>query len=211
MNRIHPTAVIEGDVRMGSGNVVGAFAVLIGPLTMGDDNVVGAHAVLGADPEIRGGTERGGLRIGDRNVLREAIQIHRGSAGDTVVGDDCYLMNQVYVAHDCVLGDGVTAASGARLAGHVVVGDKANLGLGVVVHQRRHVGAGAMIGMGAVVTRDVVGFSKTYGNPARPRGVNRVGLERMGASPEVVAAVERLFAESDLVGVTRELAAAGLA
>jgi UDP-N-acetylglucosamine acyltransferase len=205
VNTIHPTAVLTGDVRFGTGNVVGPFVVITGPVELGDDNWIGAGAVIGATPEIRGIAHPGadasssghGVRIGSRTVVREYAQVHAGSEAATVVGDDAFIMNQVYIAHDCRIGDGATLASSALLAGHVVLGANANLGLGVSVHQRRTIGAGAMIGMGSVVTRDVPAFAKAYGNPARIRGANVVGMTRSGADEASSAALDRAYAAGD--------------
>ena len=102
-------------------------------------------------------------------------------------------MNNTYVAHDCVLGHGVTIASSAVMGGNVQVGDGANLGLGVQVHQRRTIGPVAMVGMGSVVTRDVPPYAKAFGNPVRVRGVNAVGLRRLGFDDAVVTELIRLY------------------
>lgn len=189
MNRVHHTAVIGPGVELGTGNTIGPYAVLLGPLLLGDDNWVGPHVVLGTPAEIAGtehaaawaGDQVGsGLRIGSRNVLREYTTIHQGHYGVTVVGDDCYLMNKVYVGHDGEIGDRVTMASSATLGGHVHVGSAANLGMGATVHQRRLIGPGAMVGMAAVVTRDLPPYALAYGSPCRVHGANRVGLDRAG-------------------------------
>ncbi|TYL52509.1 acyl-ACP--UDP-N- acetylglucosamine O-acyltransferase [Agromyces mariniharenae] len=188
MNDIHPSAVIEGDVRLGSGNVIGPNVVIYGPVTIGDGNWIGAGVVIGAPPEVRsfdhprpgsGDSSGAGVRIGDRNVIREYAQVHQGWKRATVIGHDAFIMNQVYVAHDCSLDDGVTLASSVLLAGHVHVGALANLGLGTTVHQGRYIGRGAMVGMSSVVTRDIPPFAKAYGSPARVASANAVGLRRM--------------------------------
>ena len=201
-NTIHPAAVVASDVSLGRANRVGAFAIIEGRVELGDRNWIGAHAVVGATPEVRAvdhfarDVSRGtGVRIGNGNVIREAAQVHAGWIGGTVVGDDCFIMNQAYLAHDVELGSRVTIASSVLLAGHVRVGDAANIGLGAVVHQRRVIGGGAMIGMGAVVTHDIPPFAKVYGNPARVRGVNRVAMERSGVSGDLVAELERQYAD----------------
>lgn len=218
VNSIHPTAQIVGDVRLGSGNRIGPFAVITGPVILGDDNWVGAGVVIGAPPEVRsfdhprveGDIAGNGVTIGHRNVIREYAQIHHGWQARTEIGDDAFIMNQVYVAHDCVLGDRVTLASSVLLAGHVRLGDDANLGLGTSVHQRTRIGRGAMIGMGSVVTRDVPPFAKAYGNPARVRGANTVGMERSGLPSEGIGELDRAYRRSGADAVAEASGSEGI-
>lgn len=202
MNSIHPTAQLIGDVALGSGNTIGPLAVIIGPVNIGDDNWIGTGAVIGAPPEVRDWphptdsqklSSGGGIEIGNRNILREYVQVHQGWHDVTRIGDDGFIMNQTYVAHDCQLEDRVTLASSVLLAGHVRIGAGANLGLGAQVHQRTYVGNGAMVGMGSVVTRGVPPFSKAYGNPAYVHGANSVGMERLGMPSSTVEAARRAY------------------
>jgi len=202
MNEIHPSAVIAGDVRLGSGNAIGPNVVISGPVTIGDDNWIGAGVVIGAPPEVRSfehprrvgeSGASAGVRIGDRNVIREYAQVHQGWRRATVLGDDAFIMNQVYVAHDCLLEDGVTLASSVLLAGHVQVAAYANLGLGTAVHQGRYIGRGAMVGMSSVVTRDVPPFAKAYGSPARVASANAVGMQRLDVPEHEIAALLDLY------------------
>ncbi|MDQ0895419.1 UDP-N-acetylglucosamine acyltransferase [Agromyces ramosus] len=202
MNDIHPTVVISGEVVLGVGNTIGPHVVIYGPATIGDRNWIGTGVVIGAPPEVRSfehprgeetPTSGAGVRIGDRNVIREYAQIHQGWKTATVVGDDAFIMNQVYVAHDCQLGDEVTLASSVLLAGHVRVSSGVNLGLGTTVHQFRYIGRGAMVGMGSVVTRDIPPFAKAYGSPARVASANTVGLRRLGAAEELINRLETFY------------------
>lgn len=204
LNDIHPTAVVSGEVTLGSGNTVGPFAVITGPVTIGDGNWIGAGVVIGAPPEVRSWphptaeapSAAGGVVIGDRNVIREYAQIHQGWKARTVVGDDAFIMNQCYIAHDGRLGDGVTLASSVLLAGHVRIGDGANLGLGTAVHQFRSVGRGAMVGMSSVVTRDLPPYAKAFGSPAKVQGANVIGMERSGADATLIGALAALYSGS---------------
>lgn len=192
---IHPTAIVGDAVELDDDVTIGPFAVIGGRVRIGAASWIGAHAIIGAPPEIRGGAhpvdwaEGHGVVVGERTVIREAVQIHSGTAEATRIGSDCFLMNQSYVAHDCVLDDGVTIASHVSLAGHVRLGRSANLGLATSVHQRRVVGAFAMVGMSSAVTRDIPPFSKAYGVPARVAGINVVGMQRAGFDEADIAAV----------------------
>ena len=205
-NIVHPTAIVGADVELGRGNVIGPYAVVLGPARVGDGNWIGPHVVLGTPAEIRGidhgravaggvGTVGGGLRIGDGNVIREYTTVHQGHYATTSVGDDCYLMNKVYIGHDGEIADAVTMAAGAALGGHVHVGAGANLGMAAIVHQRRIVGPGAMVGMGSVVTADIAPYALAYGNPCRVNGANRVGLARAGVDDDAIALLEHAYTD----------------
>src|SRR5262249_50784710 len=115
-----------------------AHAVLLGRTTIGADNVIHPGAVIGDDPQDLGyqGAETA-LTIGERNVIREQVEIHRGTqAGtSTTIGDDNFLMSHAHVAHNCRLGNRVILATGATLGGHVLVEDQAFVSGNCVVHQ----------------------------------------------------------------------------
>jgi UDP-N-acetylglucosamine acyltransferase len=180
---IGPLAVIEGDVVLGEGCQIGAHAVIRRFTTLGANNRVHEGAVLGGEPQdlsFKGGDSR--VVIGDRNVIRESVTIHRSATpgGATVVGSDCFLMAHAHVAHDDRIGDGVVMANNATLAGHVEVGERAFLSGGVVVHQFCRVGRLAMLGGNAKVVQDCLPFVITDGHPARARGLNVIGLRRAG-------------------------------
>lgn len=199
-NRIHPTAIIAQGVELGDDNVIGPYSVIVGPCRIGTGNWIGPHVSIGGPAEYRGGPHPAGwdgeqsghgVVIGDRNTFREFVTVNQGYEDEnTVLGDDNYLMGRSHVAHDCVLRDNITLTSAVQVAGHCQIWSWANLGLGTTVHQRSVIGPGAMVGMGSVVRKQVGAFLTVMGNPARPAGVNTVGLSRRGCDDATIAALE---------------------
>lgn len=205
-NNIHPTAVIGPNVILGSGNQIGPYSVIHDGCTIGDDNIIGSHVVIGSAPEIRGWQEfttpfpqlfpqaHGlGVRIGNRNVIKEFVAVQAGSEMPTSLRDDTFLMDKVHIAHDCEINSKATIACGTMLAGHVSVQVGANLGLNVSVHQFRCVGIGAMVGMGAVVATDIPPLAVATGIPARVRRLNSVLLKRLGFAEDVISTIEASY------------------
>jgi UDP-N-acetylglucosamine acyltransferase len=180
---VGPYAVVEDDVTIGDGTEIRAHAVVKRFTTLGRGNRVHEGAVLGGEPQdlsFRDLETR--LVIGDRNVIREGVTIHRSTkaGGATVVGSDCFLMAYVHLAHDNRIGDRVIMANNVMLAGHVEVGERAFVGGGAGVHQFCRLGRLAMVGGNAKVVQDCLPFVITDGHPARARGLNVVGLRRAG-------------------------------
>jgi UDP-N-acetylglucosamine acyltransferase len=180
---IGPMAVVEDDTTVGDRCLIRSHAVIRRFTTLGSENRVHEGAVLGGEPQdvsFAGHDSR--LVIGDRNLIREGVTIHRSTkpGGTTVVGSDCFLMAYVHVAHDNRIGDRVIIANNVVLAGHVEVGERAFLSGCVGVHQFCRIGRLAMVGGIAKVVQDCLPFVITDGNPARARGLNVVGLRRAG-------------------------------
>jgi UDP-N-acetylglucosamine acyltransferase len=198
---VHPSAVVAPGARLGRDVVIGPLAVVEDDTTIGDASQVRAHAVirrfttLGAGNRVHEGAVLGGepqdvsftgqesrLVIGDRNVIREGVTIHRSTrtGGATLVGSDCFLMAYVHVAHDNRIGDRAILANNVMLAGHVEIGERAFMGGGSGVHQFCRIGRLAMVGGNAKVVQDCLPFVISDGHPARARGLNVVGLRRAG-------------------------------
>jgi UDP-N-acetylglucosamine acyltransferase len=168
MAKVHPTAVLEGDVILGDDVVVGAMAYLKGPIVIGEETSIGVGCVIGTEGEHKTRPPAGVIRIGKRSTIRELTVIQRGTGDrDTSIGDDCYLMDHCHIAHDSVVHDGVTISPNVVFAGHTHVHEGATVGISVVTHQFSTIGAFAMVGMGSVITRDVQPFCVVAGNPAR--------------------------------------------
>src|ERR687890_640597 len=194
--RVGPYVVIEDEVVVGDGCVIGAHSVVKQFTTLGRRNRVYEHAVLGGEPQdVKFKGERSRLLIGDDNLIREGVTLHRanGEGEATLIGSRNFLMIGVHVAHNCVVGDDNVFANGVALAGHVTVEDHAFLASNVGAHQFVRFGRYAMVGGKTKVIQDVLPFFTTDGNPARVRGLNTIGLRRGGFSTEARAALKRAY------------------
>lgn len=212
---IHPTAIIDpsaelaGDVCVGpftiigegvqidAGTTIGPHVVVKGPTRIGKNNRIFQFGSIGEDPQdkkYRGEVTR--LEIGDGNVIREYATIHRGTAQDqgiTRIGDGNLLMAYTHIAHDCIVGSNVIMANAASLAGHVHVDDCAILGGFSLVHQFCRIGQYSFSAMGSVINRDILPYVMVGGSPTKPHGINNVGLERQGFSPESIRNVRKAY------------------
>jgi len=212
---IHPTAVIMKGAEIGAGTIVGPNAVIGEHVKLGRRCRIGASAVVDGFTEIGDGTEifpfasiglipqdlkfKGEetyLKIGERNIFREFVTIHRGTqggGGKTTIGDRNVFMAYAHVAHDCHIGNDTIFGNNATLGGHVFVDDFATISAGSGVHQFCRIGRHAFIGGYSVVTRDALPYAKTVGNRARIYGLNTIGLMRRGFTPEVIGKLKRAY------------------
>jgi UDP-N-acetylglucosamine acyltransferase len=205
--RVGPYSVIGPGVRLGARTIVEAHAVIDGDTELGEGNHVFPFASIGLAPQdLKYAGEATAVRIGDRNVFREGVTVHRGTQGGgglTRIGSDNLFMAQAHIAHDCQVGSHTVFANAATLAGHVEVRDYATVGAFSAVHQFCRVGPHAFIGGFTVATQDVLPYSKTVGGrPACLYGANVLGLKRRGFRAEAVAAIRATFRIILLEGLT---------
>jgi len=194
---VGPYAVIEEGVEIGAGCRIAAHAVIKRHTRMGARNRVYENAVIGGDPQdfkfdpaTVSRTE-----IGDDNVFREGVTVHRGSRPDsaTRIGSHCFFMALAHVAHDCTVGNHVVMVNNSGISGEATVGERAFLGGAAGVHQFCRVGRNAMVGMNSKLVQDALPFCVTDGNPARARGLNLVGLRRAGFKAAEIAELKDAY------------------
>jgi len=194
---VGPYSIIGDNVKIGSGSRVDSHVVINGPTVIGNDNHIYQFASVGDDPQDKKYAEEPTrLTIGDRNTIREFCTISRGTTqdkGETIIGDDNWIMAYVHIAHDCVIGNKTIMANNATLAGHVCVGDWAIFGGFSGVHQFCHVGAHSFLGMYAGVNRDVPAYTTVSGTPAIPRGINSEGLKRRGFDADQIRNIKNAY------------------
>jgi UDP-N-acetylglucosamine acyltransferase len=194
---IGPWTSIGADVEIGAGTRIASHVVIKGPTRIGSHNRILQFSTIGEDtPDLKYQGEPSWLVIGDHNVIREGVTIHRGTANDrneTTIGDRNLLMAYVHVGHDSAIGNHCILVNNASLAGHVIVGDWAILSGYTLVHQFCQIGAHAFTGASAYVSKDVPPYMLVAGNPAEPKNINVEGLKRRGFDSAAIAALRRAY------------------
>lgn len=196
--KIGAFASIEGPVTVGAGCVIHPYARLTGPLTLGAHNDVGTGAVLGGAPQHLGYRgEATAVEIGDDNVFREHVTVHRGmptpaGTGVTRIGHRNFFMAGSHVAHDCVVGNEVILANSALIGGHVTVGDRAFISGNSAVHQFCRVGRVAFLSGSSASSKDIPPFFVMQ-SINLVRGLNLVGMKRANIPPAERVAVRKAY------------------
>jgi UDP-N-acetylglucosamine acyltransferase len=202
---IHPTAIIHPDAKIAAGCEIGPYCVIGANVEIGDGCWLQSHVVIegptriGANnrfysfgsigqqtQDLKYAGEPTCLEVGEGNTFREFVTVNRGTAPNskTVIGNRGNFLAYCHIAHDCVVGDDVIFSNNGTLAGHVEVGNHVVLGGLTAVHQYCRLGPYAMTGGCSKIVQDVPPFLIADGNPAVVRGLNKVGLERQGYTPD---------------------------
>jgi UDP-N-acetylglucosamine acyltransferase len=225
---IHPTAIIDSKADIGGGVEIGPYCVFEKGVSIGEGTKIGPHVVIregtqigkqcqisqfasiGEAPQFSGYKgEKTFLQIGDRNIIREFVTLHRGTVkggGKTVIGNENFIMAYSHVAHDCQIGNQVVMANGATLAGHILIEDFAIIGGLSAIHQFCRVGAYAIIGGLTGILLDIPPYTKAQGDRAKLFGLNTVGLKRANFSEETLKALKKAYRIIFRSGLTLEKA-----
>jgi UDP-N-acetylglucosamine acyltransferase len=211
---IHPTAVVDPKAKLGAGVLVGPYAIIESNVEIGDETAIGPHALVawgtrmgkrctvhhaatvGTIPQdLKFAGEETLCRIGDDNIIREYVSINRGTkaSGETVIGNNCAILAYCHIGHDCIIGNNLIVSNNLAMAGHVIVGNHVTIGGVCSFHQFTHIGDHAFIGASSYINQDVVPFALTGADPIRVVGINKVGLERRGYSPERQRDIKRAY------------------
>ena len=210
--KIHPTAIIDPKAQIGENVEIGPYTVIgedvqigagtkIGPhcifefCTVGKDNWFTGAAYVGMPPQdwsYKGEHKR--FIMGDNNVIRENVTLHRGAHTDiTTMGSGCMLMANSHIGHDCRVGNNVVMVNCAAAAGHVEIGDRAIISGLAGIHQFTRIGKFSMISGGGMANQDIIPYVTAQGDRARPVALNLVGMKRNGYTREQIKAVKHVF------------------
>lgn len=213
---VHASAVIAPGAQVPASCSIGPFCTIGPEVVLGEDCTLISHVVIDgrtrvgarnifypfcsvgvAPQDLKYRGEPTETIIGDGNTIRESVTISRGTVGGggvTSIGSNCLLMTCVHVGHDSHIGSHCILANAATLAGHVVIEDHVTLGAFCPVHQHCVIGQYAFIGGGTIVTQDVLPYSLTSSRREnRAFGINKIGLERRGFTPERLKTLQKAF------------------
>ena len=225
---IHPTAIIDPKAEIGEEVEIGPYSVIERDVFIDEGTKIGPHVVIrhgthigkrcqisqfssiGEAPQFSGYKgEKTLLQIGDHNIIREFVTLHRGTVkggGKTVIGNENFIMAYSHVAHDCQIGNQVVMANGATLAGHILIEDFAIIGGLTAIHQFCRVGTYAIIGGVSGILMDVPPYTKAQGVRAKLFGLNTIGLKRANFSEETLRALKKAYRIIFRSGLTLEKA-----
>lgn len=210
--KIHPTAVIDPKAQLGQDVEIGPLTVIGEDVQIGDGTKIGPHCIfefctvgknnlftgaayVGMPPQdwsYKGEHKR--FIMGDNNVIRENVTLHRGAHTDvTTMGSNCMLMCNTHLGHDCRVGNNVVMVNCASAAGHVEIGDRALISGLAGIHQFTRIGKFAMISGGGMANQDIIPYVTAQGDRARPVALNLVGMKRNGYTREQIKAVKHVF------------------
>lgn len=193
--KVGPYAVIDEHVRIGAGCEIGPHVYLTGWTELGKNNRVHAGAVIGDLPQdvrFRGGKTE--VIIGDDNVIREHVTIHRSNKAEepTTVGSQNLLMAHCHLGHNTRVGNSVIIANGALIAGHVIIEDRVFISGNCMLHQFVRVGTLALMQGGAGISKDLPPYTIARGNNTIS-GLNTIGLRRAGFSSEERLELRKMY------------------
>lgn len=223
---IHPSAVIDPSAELGADVIIGPY-VVVGANTkigdgshleshcvirdnteMGAGNHVHPHAVIGGEPQHSAyNGEKTFTRIGDNNVIREYVTIHRGTVqgiGETVIGSNCMFMAYSHIAHDCTVGDNVILANAVQLAGHVEIGRNVIISGLSAVQQFIRIGEYSFLGGASGYKLDVPPFMLAHGVRGMLFGPNLIGLKRNGFDTAALKGLKKAYKIIFRSGLTKD-------
>ena len=211
---IHPTAIVNENVRLGKNVKIGPYSIIEDNVFIDDNSIIGNYVTICENTQIgkkctifhnssigeipqdlKFDGERTKTIIGDRTIIREFVTINRGTKalGETRIGNDCLLMAYVHIGHDSIIGNNVIMANMTTLGGHVSILDFASIGGGVLIHQFCKIGSHAFIGGGFRVVQDVPPYILAAKEPLKYQGINKIGLKRRGFNQKITNEIKEIY------------------
>ena len=189
----HPTAIIHPEAEIGSEVSIGAYCV-IGKSTIGDGCIIDSHVriyddvIIGNNCKIKAGAviggvglgfekdeegnrfrfpQIGGVEIGNHVEIGANSCVDRGALSNTVIEDCVKIDNLCHIAHNVRIGKNTVVVACSEISGSCVLGNNVWTGPNVSIRDQRKVGEGSLVGMGAVVVKDITEREVWAGNPPK--------------------------------------------
>ena len=211
--KIHPTAVVHAGAQLDTDVELGPYVVIGEDVQIGSGTYVGPHCIIefstiGKNNQFTGAAyvgmppqdfsyhgEHTRFTMGDSNIIREGVSLHRGSHATnlTSMGSNCMLMANTHLGHDCRAGSNIVMVNSSAAAGHVQIGDRALISGLAGIHQFTRIGKFAMLSGGGMANQDIIPYVIAQGDRAKPVGLNLVGMKRNGFSRETIKSVKHVF------------------
>ena len=205
---IGPYCYIDGNIIIGDGTNILSHSCIFGNTTIGSNNKIYPFTNIGCDPQdLKYEGEDSILVIGDNNVIRENVTISKGTKADnfkTQIGNSNLFMNGTHIAHDCQIGNHNIFATNAAIAGHAKILNKVIIGGLSAVQQFTTIGSYSMIGGASAVDKNIMPASLVFGNRAKLRGLNLIGLRRANFTNEEIRIIESLHKNIELINTLRQ-------
>lgn len=186
--KIFPFVYIEDDVVIGDNCIIFPFVSILSGTRMGTNNKVHQGSVIGALPqdfEFVG--EKTELIIGNNNIIRENVVINRAThaGGQTVIGDDNFLMEGSHISHDTKVGNLCVFGYATKIAGDCEIGNGVIFSSSVIENAKTRVGDSAMIQAGTTFSKDIPPYIIAGGTPVAYGGPNTTMMTTYGISEKV--------------------------
>ncbi len=212
--KIHSTAIVDAKAKLADGVEIGPYCIVGKGVKLGKDTKLMSHVVIeeaevgkectiypfssiGLPPQdLKYNKEKTKVKIGNNNIIREYITVHRASVGGegvTTIGNNNFFMAYVHIAHDCRLASNIVMANATTLAGHVTVEDYVIIGGHVAVHQFTRIGSYAMIGGFSGIPQDIPPYTTAAGDRAKLYGLNSIGLKRQNFSDSQIKELKHAY------------------
>jgi UDP-N-acetylglucosamine acyltransferase len=194
--KVGPFCIVGPDVSIGAGTELVAQCFVQGYISIGENNKFYPFASIGCPPQdLSWEGKKSFIKIGNNNTFREGVTVHSGTEenSETIIGDNCFMMNNSHVAHNCTIGNNVILINGAICGGYSVIFDNAILSANIAVHQFCRVGRLAMMAGLTAISKDLPPFMTCFSRSNSVRFINLVGMRRNGFSRQTIAAVKELF------------------
>ena len=193
---IGPFCIIEDNVSIKKNCKIHSHVVIKSGTSIGENCEIFSGAILGEIPQdLKYSREETSLKIGDNNIIREYVTIHKGTIdrGTTEVGNNCMLMAYSHIAHDSIIKNIVILSNSVQVGGHVDIDDFVIVGGATPIHQFCKLGRYSFIGGGYRVVQDVPPYIKAMGEPLKYSGINSIGLSRNNFSSDEILTIKKAY------------------